>query len=144
MFLNSTNNLFTSKRPVECRVRMLIRRERRMESFQELPRLLDLRRWGRLHYMDGVQNPTILRGIWINNFAAEIPGFLATGDQVERADGTIVTFDGTNASEMVGFFIPRNAQNRVTFGTREYLAPIPRCQITLYERNGFTLTQTPG
>ena len=121
-----------------------IRRERRMELFQELPRLLDLRRWRRLHYMDGVQNPTILRGIWINNFATEIPGFLTEGTQVERADGTIVTYNGTNAAEMVGFFIPNNAENRAAFGTREYLAPIPLCQITLYERNGFPLTQTPG
>ena len=128
-----------------------IRRERRMEMHSEPTRLLDLRRWRKLHYMDGEQNPTILRGIWVD-IPNEIPGLIrgpggvATGVgtiKVDRMDGSpIIVFDGTNDAEMVGFFVPANIENRPPPENRHYLAPVPQDQITLYRQNQMTLSQT--
>jgi hypothetical protein len=103
--------------------------------------------------MDGNLNPTILRGIWVD-IPNEIPGLIRGAGgvaiqigaiQVDRMDGSpIITWDGTNDAEMVGFFVPLNVENRQSFGTREYLAPVPQDQIDLYRQNQFTLRQTPG
>ena len=127
-----------------------IRRERRMELYQELPRILDLKRWRRIQYMRGSANPDILRGIWVD-IPNEMPaGFLvppAPGvnpRRVQKADGSIVAYDGTNAADMVGYFLPANIQDREAFTDRVYLSPIGLDQINLYRSQGFTLTQTPG
>lgn len=124
-----------------------IRRERRMEFVFEHTRLMDIRRWKKLEYMDATKNPDILRGPWIN-FQTEFPSFLVTAKRnilkVEKADGTIVTYNGTNAAEMVGYYIPENVSNRDPFSDKNYLAPIGLNEITLFEEKGYTLTQTPG
>ncbi|MFC0775598.1 RagB/SusD family nutrient uptake outer membrane protein [Terrimonas alba] len=124
-----------------------IRRERRMEFVFEHTRLLDLKRWKKLSNMDFSTNPDYFLGPWIN-VQAEIPSYLTTANKgkvrVKKIDGTIVTYDGTNASEMVGFWMVENAQNRNAFTDRSYLAPVGQSQIIQYEEKGFKLTQTTG
>jgi hypothetical protein len=124
-----------------------IRRERRMELYAEPARLLDLKRWKKLNYMDGSVKPDILRGIWVN-IPVEIPALVADSKvnitRVMKDDGTIVTFDGSNAAAMVGYYIPENVANRDPFSDRSYLSPVGKSQIDLYASQGYKLTQTTG
>jgi starch-binding outer membrane protein, SusD/RagB family len=125
-----------------------IRRERRMEFVFEHTRLLDLKRWKKLQYMDFSTNPDYFLGPWVD-IPAELPNnFLNTGNKgkikVKKVDGTIITWDGTNASSMVGFWMVENAQNRLSFTDRSYMSPVGQSQIVQYEEKGFKLTQTTG
>jgi hypothetical protein len=124
-----------------------IRRERRMEFVFEYSRLLDLKRWKKLNNMDFSTNPDYFLGPWVD-VQAEIPSYLTTANKgkirVKKTDGTIVTWDGTNASAMVGFWMVENATNRNAFTDRVYLAPVGQSQIIQYEDKGFKLTQTEG
>jgi hypothetical protein len=124
-----------------------IRRERRMEFVFEHTRLLDIKRWKKIEYMDGSVNDDILRGLWID-FQAEFPEWLVESKegklQVDKGDGTIVTYDGTNAADMVGFYVPENVSNRDPFSDRVYLAPLGNNEITQYQDKGYELSQTPG
>ncbi|HMR83427.1 MAG TPA: RagB/SusD family nutrient uptake outer membrane protein [Niabella sp.] len=124
-----------------------IRRERRMEFVFEHTRLLDLKRWKKLHYMDYSTNPDYFFGPWVN-VQAEIPTYLVPANvnrvRVRKADGTIVTYNGSNAADMVGFWMVENVQNRLAFGDKNYLSPVGLSQIAQYEERGYTLTQTPG
>ncbi|HEY0652228.1 MAG TPA: RagB/SusD family nutrient uptake outer membrane protein [Chryseosolibacter sp.] len=124
-----------------------IRRERRMEFVFEHTRLMDLKRWKKIEYMNAAVNTDLLRGPWIN-FQAEFPSFLVAGKRnilkVEKADGTIVTYTGSNAAEMVGYYIPENVSNRDPFTDRVYTAPVGNNEISTYGERGYTLTQTPG
>ncbi|HJW18680.1 MAG TPA: RagB/SusD family nutrient uptake outer membrane protein, partial [Flavisolibacter sp.] len=124
-----------------------IRRERRMEFVFEHTRLLDLKRWKKLQYMDFSTNPDYLLGPWVN-VKAEIPSYLTTANKgkvrVKKEDGTIVTWDGTNADAMVGFWMVENGQNRLAFTDKSYLSPVGQSQIIQYQEKGFTLTQTTG
>ncbi len=128
-----------------------IRRERRMEFVFEHSRLLDIKRWKKIKYMDGAQNSDMLLGIWVN-IEKEVPSYFKdaasktanTGKlKVKKGDGTIITYDGTNQSAMIGFYIPLSVANRDAYTNRVYLAPIGIDQINLYAGNGYTLTQTP-
>jgi starch-binding outer membrane protein, SusD/RagB family len=122
-----------------------IRRERRMEFVFEHTRLLDLKRWKKLQYMDFSTNPDYLLGPWVN-VKAEIPSYLTTANKgkvrVKKEDGTIVIWDGTNADAMVGFWMVENGQNRLSFTDKSYLSPIGQSQIIQYQEKGYTLTQT--
>lgn len=124
-----------------------IRRERRMEFVFEYSRLLDIKRWKKINYMSATQNPDLLLGLWVN-VKEEIPSLLASEKigllKVQKADGTVVTYDGTNGDEMVGFYVIERAADRQTFDDRVYLAPVGNAQIDQYKDKGFTLTQTPG
>ncbi|HEU4606852.1 MAG TPA: RagB/SusD family nutrient uptake outer membrane protein, partial [Chitinophagaceae bacterium] len=124
-----------------------IRRERRMEFVFEHTRLLDLKRWKKLDYMDFSTNPDYFLGPWVD-LPAELPSLLTTANQgkvkVKKADNTVVTWNGTNAADMVGFWMVENAQNRNAFSDKNYLAPIGQSQITQYQEKGYTLTQTEG
>jgi hypothetical protein len=124
-----------------------IRRERRMEFFFEHTRLLDIKRWKRIEYMDGNENPDLLLGPWVD-FPAEYPEWLEPAKEgvlkVQKEDGTVVTYNGSNASEMVGFYIPENIRNRDAYTERVYLAPLGNAQISEYIDKGYTLTQNPG
>lgn len=127
-----------------------IRRERRMEFVYEHTRLLDIKRWKKLNYMNNTDNPDTMLGLWID-MKREIPAFLEankdgkyTAYQVKKADGTVVTYDGTNADDMVGYFIPLKAAPRNAFSDRSYLAPVGRAQMNEYQEKGYTLQQTPG
>ncbi len=122
-----------------------IRRERRMEFVFEHSRLLDIKRWKKIQYMDGAANPDILLGIWVD-VKKEIPSLLIKAKEgklkVKKADGTTVTYSGTNGADMIGFYMPEGVANRDAFTDKVYLAPIGKDQIDLYTGNGYTLTQT--
>lgn len=123
-----------------------IRRERRMEFVYEHTRLNDLRRWKKLNYMD-FQNPDYAAGPWLDvnkDLKTQLtPSFIGRL-RVMKEDGTIVTYDGTNDADMVGFYVVQNFANRVPFTDRVYLAPLGRNEIQAYKERGFTLTQNPG
>ncbi|OJV36213.1 MAG: RagB/SusD family nutrient uptake outer membrane protein [Bacteroidia bacterium 43-41] len=124
-----------------------IRRERRMEFVFEYSRLLDIKRWKKIKYMSATQYPDNLLGLWIN-IKEELPAQLASEKvgllRVRKADGTIVTYNGKNGDEMVGFYMIEKGADRQTFDDRVYLAPIGKAQIDQYKDKGYTLTQTPG
>jgi hypothetical protein len=124
-----------------------IRRERRMEFVFEHTRLLDIKRWKKIEYMDANVNTDLLLGPWVN-FQTEFPAWLVAAKvgklQVKKADNSIVTYNGTNGADMVGFYIPENVSNRDAFTDRVYVAPIGNNEITQYKEKGFTLTQTTG
>jgi starch-binding outer membrane protein, SusD/RagB family len=124
-----------------------IRRERRMEFAFEHSRLLDLKRWKKIGYMDFSTNPDYLLGPWVN-VKAEIPHFLTKANinriKVKKADGTVVTYTGTNDADLVGYWVVENAKNRNSFGDEVYMAPVGQTQIVEYSEKGYTLTQTPN
>lgn len=128
-----------------------IRRERRMELAFEHSRLIDLRRWKKLEYMDDTQNPDILRGAWVN-IAADFPAQISASKigvmAVTDMDGKVTTYNGANASEMVGFYSPANIEGRLPFlnvpGVNPYLAPVPTNQMDHYKIKGYVLEQTEG
>lgn len=124
-----------------------IRRERRMEFVFEHSRLLDIKRWKKINYMSATENPDLLLGLWID-VKEELPSQLVSEKvdllRVKKEDGTIITYDGTNDDEMVGFYMIEKGTDRQAFDERVYLAPIGRAQIDQYKDKGFTLTQTPG
>jgi hypothetical protein len=123
-----------------------IRRERRMEFIFEHTRLLDIKRWKKIDYMKNT-DPDNMLGPWVD-FQVEYPEWLVAAKvsklKVKKADGTIVTYTGTNAADMVGYYIPENVSNRDAFTDRVYLAPVGNNQISEYLDKGYTLTQTPG
>ena len=124
-----------------------IRRERRMEFVFEYSRLLDIKRWKKIEYMRASKYPDNLFGLWIN-IKEELPSFLVDSKKgilkVRKADGSIVTYNGTNADEMVGFYMIENATDRQPFDDRVYLSPVGKAQIDQYKDKGYKLTQTPG
>jgi hypothetical protein len=124
-----------------------IRRERRMEFVFEYSRLLDLKRWKKLNYMNYSTNQDYLMGPWVN-VQAEIPSYLTTANigkiRVRKLDNSIVTWNGSNAADMVGFWMVENGQNRLAFSDKNYLAPVGQSQIIQYEEQGYKLTQTKG
>lgn len=124
-----------------------IRRERRMELFFEHSRLLDLKRWKKIDYMKTSVNKDLYTGVWCD-LPAELPELVAEAmkgkTQIMKEDGTVVVFDGTNAADMVGYYLPEGVSGREDFTDRVYLAPVGIDQINLYESQGFKLSQTTG
>ena len=124
-----------------------IRRERRMELYYEYSRLLDIKRWKKIDYMNGTTKPDLLKGIWVN-IKSEIPTLLTAGRvgklQVQKADGTVVVYNGSNEDDLVGYYLPEGVKNRDAFTDRVYMAPVGKNQIDLFKSRGFTLTQTTG
>lgn len=124
-----------------------IRRERRMEFFYEYSRLLDLKRWKKIDYMDFSADPDYFMGPWVD-IAAEVPAYLSESYEgvlrVKKEDGTVVTYNGSNGGDMVGYFMVENASNRNAFGDEVYMAPVGRTQMVEYTERGYTLTQTAG
>ena len=106
-----------------------IRRERRVELCMEGFRRNDLKRWKRLAYLFNNCNPDIRYGAYIQ--LANYPG----------RDAEIVLED-PNATEG---YILRNTKGERTGAPldRNYIAPIPSGQITLYESKGYHLSQNP-
>ncbi len=70
---------------------------------------MDLKRWKKINKMDGAANPDIMLGLWIN-FPKELPEWLVPSKvnklKVKKADGTVVTYTGSNGADMVGYYIP--------------------------------------
>lgn len=133
-----------------------IRRERRLELVYEPSRIIDLRRWKKLDYMDNKKNPDTMLGCWVdfNNCQYDranptMNPVLGEADieakrSVQKEDGTVVVYNGSNIADMNGFYVPLNIKPRSTFGDRNYLYPVGQTQITQYAEKGFTLTQTEG
>ncbi|GGG81400.1 hypothetical protein GCM10007415_12550 [Parapedobacter pyrenivorans] len=124
-----------------------IRRERRMEFFYEHTRLLDIKRWEKIEYMDFSTDPDYFLGPWIA-VQEDAPVLLSESNEgvlkVRKQDGTIVTYNGSNGADMVGFYMIENAANRNEFGSEVYMAPVGQSQIIDYQERGYTLTQTAG
>ena len=138
-----------------------IRRERRMEFYMEQTRMMDIRRWGKLELMDGDVNPDILVGAWVDYPEAAVydaetgTGLikkhfdLLNGNQVgklkvQKLDGSIVTYDGENDADMVGFVIPTGVRNRYNVLERNYLEPVCTDVISQYTTRGYSIEQNPG
>lgn len=128
-----------------------IRRERRMEFAFEHSRIIDLRRWKKLEYMDTDANDDLLTGTWVD-FPTQCPGDLKNDNKgklrVKTAKGDFVTYDGTNGSKMVGFFYPKENLGRLPFlgvpNINPYLTPVGSNTIIDYRNKGYKLTQTEG
>lgn len=124
-----------------------IRRERRMEFAFETNRLDDLKRWKKLAYMDTDLNPDLLSGGWID-FPSELPSEIKTGLSVVDLDGNVTVYNGSNASEMKGFYRSTSTNGRFTFlglpNVNPYLTPVGTNQIDFYETRGYVLQQTEG
>ena len=128
-----------------------IRRERRMELAFEFSRIVDLRRWKKLEYMDTDKNKDLLIGTWVN-FNTEAKSELKDENKgklrVMAKDGSFTVYDGTNAAKMNGFFYPVQNTGRLPFlnipNINPYLSPIGTNQIADYQSKGYTLTQTVG
>ena len=80
-----------------------IRRERRMEFAFEFSRIIDLRRWGKLEYMDTDARPDLLMGTWVN-FQSDLPEELKAENikkiRVVNAAGKEVVYDGKNGASL--------------------------------------------
>lgn len=128
-----------------------IRRERRMEFAFEYSRYEDLRRWGKLAYMDTDQNKDLLSGGWVN-FPTELPGELVASKvnqiAVVTMSGSVITYSGTNAAQMKGFFRTTTTNGRLPFlnlpNVNPYLEPVGRVQMDDYKSKGYVLQQTEG
>jgi SusD family. len=99
-----------------------IRRERRSELMMDGFRQWDIRRWGKLSYLNPIVKPAIFMG-------AKVPLPQINGPSVD-AQGYILPY-GDNATRPV--IIPKN-----------YLDAIPTGQITLYTLKGVDFPQNPG
>lgn len=123
-----------------------IRRERRMEFVFENTRLLDIKRWGKIEYMDNNKYPDTMYGTWVD-FPNELKNFLDNAHigllTVRNAAGEDVVYNGTNASAMVGFYKPDKMQPRDQFDyAKAYVMAVGTTQIQDYKDHGYTLTQT--
>ncbi|ANE51867.1 RagB/SusD family nutrient uptake outer membrane protein [Flavisolibacter tropicus] len=128
-----------------------IRRERRMEFAFEYGRYEDLKRWGKLAYMDTDANKDLLSGGWVN-FPTELPGELVDAKKgqigVVTMAGTVVNYDGANGAQMKGFFRSPTTNGRLPFlnlgNVNPYLSPVGRVQMDDYKAKGYVLQQTAG
>ncbi len=105
-----------------------IRRERRSELIMDGFREWDIRRWGKLSYLDPSVKPAIFQGARI------APGAAAP---VSYTDGLSVDAGGYILPYGIG--VGRNVQI-----PRDYLDAIPTGQLTLYQLKGVDFPQNPG
>lgn len=128
-----------------------IRRERRMEFAFEYSRIIDLRRWKKLDYMDTERNEDLLIGSWVN-FPEELPGELSAKNvgiiSVINKEGKRIEFKGNNNDEMVGFYYHLTNKHRLpvlnTPGLNPYLSPLGKNNIEEYTTKGYSIAQTEG
>ena len=102
-----------------------IRRERRSELIMDGFREWDIRRWGKLEYLNPAVKPAIFQGAWLS--AEEVA--LAQGIAVDE-NGYILPY-GDGAERVVE--IPKN-----------YLEAIPTGELSLYRIKGVEFPQNPG
>ena len=105
-----------------------IRRERRSELIMDGFREWDIRRWGKLSYLDPSVKPAIFQGARIAPAAAA---------PVSYTDGLSIDAGGYILPYGVG--VGRNVQI-----PRDYLDAIPTGQLTLYQLKGVDFPQNPG
>ena len=122
-----------------------------MEFAFEYGRYEDLRRWGKLEYMDTDQDPDLLSGGWVN-FQEELPGELIASKvgqiSVVTMDGDVITYNGSNGDQLKGFYRSTTTNGRLPFlglpNVNPYLAPVGRVQMDDYKSRGYELKQTEG
>jgi hypothetical protein len=122
-----------------------------MEFAFEFSRIVDLRRWKKLDYMDTDKHPDLLTGTWVN-FQKDAPDQLKSANigklRILDKSGNSIVYDGTNASKMNGFFYSTDVQGRLPFlnipNVNPYLSPVGTTEIENYKSKGYTLTQTEG
>ena len=95
-----------------------------MDGFREW----DIRRWGKLSYLNPAVKPAIFQGARITQ-NADAPVAFADGLSVD-ADGYILPY---------GVGVGRDVQI-----PRDYLDAIPTGQLTLYQLKGVEFPQNPG
>lgn len=168
MVLSDINSSFDPKRDADVDPLVWeVRRERRLEMVFEHSRILDLHRWHKLDYMDNNKHPETLCGPWVdfNTDKRKGPGhpgevntvnpaqsgevdiadlLKVNSTRVMKADGTIVTYNGSNKADMIGYYMPTSAKPRNDFYERSYLSPIGTQDIANYADKGYKLTQTKG
>lgn len=135
-----------------------IRRERRMELAFEHSRLLDLRRWKKLEYMDNAENDALMLGAWVNG-PVQMPDVFGDIKQAMKgvfavidATGTKIVWDGANTAKMVGYYQPKavdfEESPRQKYlnvpGVNPYLSPVGTAQMIQYKSKGYKLEQTKG
>lgn len=119
-----------------------VRRERRVELPYQGIRFNDLRRWGKLHYADMVVNPKLNLGAWLDK-----DEYIAWYNE---QNGTSLTVDNLSGIHLdregnAGYIVPAiDASLLRTCEDKHYLYPIPSQEISLYQTNGYTLSQNPG
>ncbi|MCH5596823.1 RagB/SusD family nutrient uptake outer membrane protein [Niabella ginsengisoli] len=80
-----------------------IRRERRMELAFEHSRFEDLKRWGKVAYMDTDNSKDLTSGGWVN-FSSELPPTeLKAGISVIDMAGNTIVYNGSNGALLKGF-----------------------------------------
>ncbi|MBB3188206.1 RagB/SusD family nutrient uptake outer membrane protein [Microbacter margulisiae] len=102
-----------------------VRRERRVELMMDGFRYWDLRRWGKLSYLNPSVKPDIFKG-------AKAPAGTAGSPGGQDASGYILPYSTTTAAK------------RVITTPKNYLDPIPTGQLNLYQNLGYTFPQNPG
>ena len=120
-----------------------IRRERRVELMMEGFRNDDLRRWGKYHYVDTIENYPINMGAWIDKevLQAQYPDANLTAIHLADAEGNRLPATATQ-----GYIVPASSPEvqRIFDDPRVYLSPLPLDQIKLYADQGVNLEQNPG
>lgn len=113
-----------------------IRRERRCELMMDGFRSWDIRRWGKLQYLDPSIKPAIFMG-------AKIP---VTGEQgIAAAAVTKAQASNGPAIDAQGYILPYGpGAQRPILIPQYYLDPIPTGQQTLYLLKGIEFPQNPG
>ena len=122
-----------------------------MEFAFEFSRIIDLRRWKKLEYMDTDKNADLLKGTWVN-FQTDANDQLKSDNKgklrVMDKSGNFIVYDGSNGAKMNGFFYPAQTIGRLPYlnvpNVNPYLSPIGTNQITTYKSKGYSLTQTEG
>lgn len=124
-----------------------IRRERRMELFFEHSRLVDLRRWHKLNYMNDQLNPDLIRGIWVD-LTKDVANLPANTVAVITESGERIVYNGNNGDKTKGYFQGASVLPRQPFwdiaGINPYLAPVGNAQRRDYRNKGYELSQTEG
>ncbi|MDR3350088.1 MAG: RagB/SusD family nutrient uptake outer membrane protein [Prevotellaceae bacterium] len=127
-----------------------IRRERRMELYYEHSRLVDLRRWHKLDYMNDQQNPDLTRGIWVD-LVTEIGADNLTANAVGviTESGERIIYNKNNGDKTIGYFVGADVKPRLRpfwdlQGVNPYLAPVGNNQRRDYRNKGYELSQTEG
>jgi hypothetical protein len=102
-----------------------IRRERRSELIMDGFREWDIRRWGKLEYLDPVVKPAIFMGARLSS------------EDASAADGL--------ATDAQGYILPYGlGTGRAVEVPKNYLDAIPTGELTLYQLKGVDFPQNPG
>ena len=102
-----------------------IRRERRCELIMDGFREWDIRRWGKLEYLDPAVKPAIFMGARLSE------------EDVSAADGL--------ATDAQGYILPYGlGTGRAVEVPKNYLDAIPTGELTLYQLKGIDFPQNPG